>query len=99
MPRLLKALLAGCAVGASGFVAGGARLRSPVAAMSSAADDFDAINPSAAIAEIKADMKAAQERGDTDTVVTLMGTLLAMEGGYDNEVGAPASSGEGRCAD
>ena len=38
-------------------------------------------------------------KGDTDRVITLMGTLLSMEGGYEFEGGAGGSSKEGRCAD
>lgn len=93
---VLLALLAGAP--ASAFLTASVA-RAPVVARSSPADDFDAVSPGAAIAQIKADMKAAQERGDADTVVTLMGTLLAMEGAYEGEGGAGGSSSEGRCAD
>ncbi len=64
--------------------------------------DIDTVqNPSQAIAKLKEDMKAAQAKGDFDTVIKLMGTLLALEGGYENEAGEEAggSSREGRCAD
>ena len=48
-------------------------------------DEETARNPSAEIANIKAKIEVAKEEGDMDTVMTLMGTLLALGGGYDNE--------------
>ena len=47
----------------------------------------------------KAEMKQAIEDEDMDKVMTLMGTLLALGGGYDNEAGPPGGSSEGKCAD
>ena len=48
-------------------------------------DEETARNPSAEIARIKAKIEIAKEEGDMDTVMTLVGTLLALGGGYDNE--------------
>ena len=42
-------------------------------------------NPSGEIARLKAEMKVATDAGDMDKVMTLMGTLLALEGGYESE--------------
>jgi len=42
-------------------------------------------SPSGEIARLKAEMKAATDAGDMDRVMTIMGTLLALEGGYESE--------------
>jgi len=62
-------------------------------------DEETTRNPTAEIARLKAEMKQAQEDKDMDKVMTLMGTLLALGGGYDNEAGPPGGSSEGKCAD
>ena len=37
------------------------------------------------VAELKAQLEEAQKNGDTDKIITLMGTLLSLEGAYDAE--------------
>ena len=48
-------------------------------------DEEVARNPTEEIARLKAKIEVAKEEGDMDTVLTLMGTLLALGGGYDSE--------------
>mmetsp|Transcript_38279 Transcript_38279/g.114599 ORF Transcript_38279/g.114599 Transcript_38279/m.114599 type:complete len:477 (+) Transcript_38279:60-1490(+) len=56
--------------------------------------------PSRKIAQLKAEMAEAEASGDLDRIMTLMGTLLALEGGYEGEGGGRgAAHPEGRCAD
>ena len=56
--------------------------------------------PSRKIAQLKAEMAEAEASGDLDRIMTLMGTLLALEGGYEGEgSGRGAAHPEGRCAD
>ena len=55
-------------------------------------------NPSNEIAKLKKEMKVATEEGDMDRVMTIMGTLLALEGAYEGESGGTDHS-EGFCAD
>ena len=90
---------------ALGFRAGalGATLSTPPASVARRASDgfsLDEMNNPAELAkQLKAEMEEAKAKGDTDRVITLMGTLLSMEGGYEFEGGAGGSSKEGRCAD
>ena len=47
---------------------------------------LDAMNPDGtSVAELKAHLEEAQKNGDTDKIITLMGTLLSLEGAYDAE--------------
>ena len=55
-------------------------------------------NPSNEIAKLKKEMKVASEEGDMDRVMTIMGTLLALEGAYEGESEC-ADHSEGFCAD
>ena len=55
-------------------------------------------NPSNEIAKLKKEMKVATEEGNMDRVMTIMGTLLALEGAYEGEAGGTDHS-EGFCAD
>ena len=48
-------------------------------------DEDTVRNPSSEIARIKEKIEVAKEEGDMDTVMTLVGTLLALGGGYDSE--------------
>lgn len=48
-------------------------------------DEETARNPSAEIKRLKQQIEEAKEEGDMDKVMTLVGTLLALGGGYDNE--------------
>ena len=48
-------------------------------------DEETARNPTQEIAKIKQKIEQAKEEGDMDTVMTLMGTLLALGGAYDTE--------------
>ena len=54
--------------------------------------------PSNEITKLKNEMKVATEEGDMDRVMTIMGTLLALEGAYEGEAGSTDHS-EGFCAD
>ena len=49
-------------------------------------DEETTRNPTEEVAKIKQKIEEAKEAGDMDTVMTLMGTLLALGGGYDSEV-------------
>ena len=48
-------------------------------------DEETARNPTEEVKRIKQEIEKAKEEGDMDTVMTLMGTLLALGGGYDSE--------------
>ena len=49
---------------------------------------LDAMIPDGtSVAELKAQLEEAQKNGDTDKIITLMGTLFSLEGAYDDEGG------------
>ena len=94
-----------------GFMAGGMpnlgvrRMHGALASNPDGMSQEEMIKPGEAIKKLKKEMEEAQAKGDIDTVVTLMGTLLAMEGAYENEAGEDDDqfrsriSTEGKCAD
>ena len=73
----------------------------PVAASTSARRASDGFsleemnNPAELAKKLKAEMEEAKAKGDTDRVITLMGTLLSMEGGYEFEGGGDDGISEG----
>ena len=48
------------------------------------------------IPELKRKLKDAQEKGDTMEIVTIMGTLFALQGAYDDEVEDDGALGQGQ---